>query len=43
MGWEVDHIKPVAKGGRNAKDNLQALQWKANRQKGDQWDSSDSN
>ena len=34
-GWEVDHIKPVAKGGTDNIANLQPLQWRANRQKGD--------
>lgn len=34
-GWEVDHIKPVAKGGTDDLNNLQALQWETNRKKGD--------
>lgn len=34
-GWEIDHIKPVAKGGSDAIDNLQPLQWATNREKGD--------
>lgn len=36
-GWEVDHIKPLAKGGTDAISNLQPLQWEANRDKGDTW------
>ncbi len=36
LGWEVDHIKPKAKGGSNDLSNLQALQWKANRKKSDE-------
>lgn len=35
MGWEVDHIKPAARGGSDATKNLQALNTKTNREKGD--------
>lgn len=35
VGWEIDHIKPTAKGGPNTLDNLQPLQWENNRTKGD--------
>jgi len=34
-GWEVDHIKPVAKGGSDVTRNLQALNIRVNREKGD--------
>jgi len=34
-GWEVDHITPVAAGGSDHPDNLQALHWKNNRAKSD--------
>lgn len=32
---EIDHITPVAKGGRTTEDNLQTLCWKCNRAKSD--------
>ena len=35
QGWEVDHIKPTARGGSDATRNLQALNTKVNREKGD--------
>jgi len=34
-GWEIDHIKPVAKGGTDDLNNLQALHWENNRHKAD--------
>lgn len=33
-GWEIDHIFPVERGGTDKLNNLQALQWENNRQKG---------
>ncbi|MBO6515220.1 MAG: HNH endonuclease [Bacteroidia bacterium] len=36
-GWEIDHIRPVAKGGSDAIANLQPLNWKNNRSKGDNY------
>ena len=34
-GWEIDHIRPEAKGGGDEFANLQPLQWENNRRKGD--------
>mgnify|MGYP003292439680 CR=1 FL=1 len=36
-GWEIDHQKPVAKGGNDNPSNLVALQWENNRSKGDNY------
>lgn len=33
--WEIDHIKPVSKGGTDDINNLQPLQWHTNRRKSD--------
>jgi hypothetical protein len=35
LGWEIDHVKPVSKGGTDQLDNLQPLNTAANIHKGD--------
>ncbi|NJR43554.1 MAG: HNH endonuclease [Akkermansiaceae bacterium] len=37
QGWETDHIKPKAKEGGDELSNLQPLQWRNNRTKGDNY------
>ena len=34
MGWDVDHIKPKSKGGKDTTRNFQALNSAVNRSKG---------
>lgn len=36
-GWEIDHVRPVSRGGTDALENLQALHWRANRDKAEAW------
>ncbi|MDD3858585.1 MAG: HNH endonuclease signature motif containing protein [Bacteroidales bacterium] len=36
-GWEVDHSKPKSKGGSNHLNNLQPMNPKANRSKGNSY------
>ena len=35
LGWEIDHINPVANGGTDDLSNLQPLYWSNNASKGD--------
>jgi 5-methylcytosine-specific restriction endonuclease McrA len=36
-GWEIDHRKPVSKGGSEHESNKRALHWSANRAKSDKY------
>lgn len=38
-GWEIDHMKPLAKYGTDDLFNLQPLQWENNRHKSDNYPS----
>lgn len=33
-GWEIDHLKPLSKGGTNDESNLLPLHWENNEKKG---------
>ncbi len=37
FGWQIDHSKPLSKGGTNHINNLQPLFWKENNLKGNKY------
>jgi len=41
-GMEVDHVKPLSKGGGNGKSNLRAVKRSTNRKKASSWSSKKS-
>lgn len=38
LGWEIDHIVPVSRGGSDHPSNLRALNWRMNAQRGNRYD-----
>ena len=36
-GWEIDHLKPLAKDGTHDLDNLYPVHWRNNESKGDDY------
>lgn len=36
-GWEIDHIQPLSQNGSNNLDNLEAVHWRNNRHKADNY------
>jgi 5-methylcytosine-specific restriction endonuclease McrA len=37
LGWEIDHVYPSSKGGKNDLKNLRPMQWENNRSKADNY------
>jgi 5-methylcytosine-specific restriction endonuclease McrA len=37
LGWQIDHVRPVVRGGGDEPGNLQALHWVNNHSKGNAW------
>lgn len=37
FGWEIDHLRPVSRGGTDVFDNLYPMHWKNNRKKADDY------
>lgn len=37
LGWEIDHVYPVSKGGSDDLNNLRPMQWENNRSKADSY------
>ncbi len=41
-GWEIDHLKPTAKGGTDELKNLKPIHWQNNRYKSDNYPNFDT-
>ena len=37
LGWEIDHVWPLSKGGGDQPENLRPLNWRNNESKGDDY------
>lgn len=37
FGWEIDHLRPVSLGGSDELTNLNAIHWRNNRKKADDY------
>lgn len=37
LGWEIDHVYPVSRGGTDEDINLRPINWRNNRSKGDSY------
>ncbi|WP_291530154.1 HNH endonuclease [Bacteroides sp. UBA939] len=37
FGWEIDHVYPTVRGGKNHIENLRPMNWRNNRSKGDDY------
>ena len=37
LGWEIDHVYPLSKGGTNEDINLRPINWRNNLSKGDSY------
>lgn len=39
LGWEIDHVYPISKGGEDDLENLRPMNWQNNRSKADNYPS----
>ena len=43
FGWNIDHIKPISKGGTDVIENILPMHWKTNQEKKDDFPEFQSN